>query len=725
MQKRVILIIILLLFILSFQRFTGFMVYSPDKNVTIPETFMQNLDVKNAKFYDENNNGLVDKIQLANKFDNVKIKSNNEERVIVSFKDKTSSVLELSQSDVQKLLKNPNLDKISLDYKFNLSLQDTVPLIKANYVHNIQLTNNITGSNSVCIIDSGIYSEHPAFTGKILNEYCFVDNDYLNDGIGYCYNNTEEYPDANDDIGHGTLIAGIVGGTNVIKGVAPDVKFVVVKVCNYFGQCYYSDLVKGINYCISNKDKYNISVITLSLGTWYVYSDRESCKLDNVEITNALENAFNSGIFVDVSSGNSHSSSGISAPSCLPSVTSVGATDKSDNIAYYSNIGSILDLLAPGSNINTTSCISNGSLCNPTGFTNAYSGTSFASPHVAGAAVLLIQYALKKYNITLTPTEIKEILKLSGKKINNYSRIDLLNAVNYFDVYFNESLDAWTDLNKNKSFYYFKSYLENTTFYANFSSRFEKSCILNFENNSYNMIFNINKSIFEFSYNITEFRDYNYSINCSDLNYSGIISKNDFNFYLNHSFKMFVKNLENKSLSGINLLIFDSNESVLYNQTVSDGEILNITEFLVLNGDFLNKTPHKIIVSYNDLYEERNLTINQSFLDQSNDNLFLFNITIETPIIPSSSGGSGGGGGGSSSIKKEIKTPEKTIETPKPKEISPKEDNTRFLEMQTIPKQEIIKENNYKLDYKSLFLLIPSLFILIFIYKRFKNKKRV
>src|SRR3989344_4389119 len=106
MQKRVILIIILLLIVFSFQKFTGYMVYSPDKNVTIPETFIQNLDVKNAKFYDENNNGLVDKVQLANKFDNIKIKSDNKERVILSFKDKTSNILELSQNDIEKLLKN-------------------------------------------------------------------------------------------------------------------------------------------------------------------------------------------------------------------------------------------------------------------------------------------------------------------------------------------------------------------------------------------------------------------------------------------------------------------------------------------------------------------------------------------------------------------------------------------------------------------------------------------
>jgi len=694
MQKRAILIIILLLIVFSFQKFTGFMVYSPDKNVTIPETFIQNLDVKNAKFYDENNNGLVDKVQLANKFDNIKIKSDNKERVILSFKDKTSNILELSQNDIEKLLKNPNINQISLDYKFNLSLQDSVPLIKANYVHNIQLTNNITGSNSVCIIDSGIYSEHPAFIGKILNEHCYVDNDFLGDKIGYCYNNTEEYSDANDDIGHGTLIAGIVGGTNVIKGVAPDVKFVVVKVCNYFGQCYYSDLIKGINYCVSNKDKYNISVITLSLGTGYVYSDQESCKLDNVEITNALENAFNSGIFVDVSSGNSHSSSGISAPACLPSVTSVGATDKSDNIAYYSNIGNILDLLAPGSNINTTSCVSGGSLCNPSGFTNAYSGTSFASPHVAGAAVLLMQYAKEKYNIILTPNEIKDILKFSGKKINNYSRIDVLNAVNYLDVYFNDSLDSWIDLNKNKGFYYFKTYLENITFYANFTSLKNSSCILNFENNSYNMNFNINKSIFEFSYNINEFKDYNYSVNCNDLNYSGIINKNDFNFYLNHSFKIFVKNLEDKSLSEVNLVIIDSNESILYNKTASDLEILNITEFLVLNGDFLNKTPHKIIVSYNNIYEERNLTINQSFLDETSDNLFLFNVSIETPVVstPSSSGGSGGGGGGSS-ITKETKVPEKVIENAKTEARAILENGRKALEAQKIKTIEEAKKD--------------------------------
>ncbi|MDD5650716.1 MAG: S8 family serine peptidase [Candidatus Nanoarchaeia archaeon] len=328
MKKRVIIAFILLLSLFTFQRLNGFFVYDSGKNISIPDTFVQDIQINNAKFYDENNNGLIDKIQLENKFDKLKINDYDKKRVIITFKNK-QLVKELTKNEIEELLKNPEVLSISEDSKYNLTLQDTIPLIGATNLH----LNNLTGINeTVCILDSGIYSEHPVFTNKIINEYCYSDDDYSDNNKGYCFNNTEEYPDANDDLGHGTIVAGIV------SDVAPETKLVIVKICNLYGGCLYSDLIKGINYCINNKDKYNISVITLSLGTGYVYNDPNSCNLDNIDITNSINNAYSNNIFVDASSGNSHSNDGISAPACLENITAVGATDKQDRIASYSTM---------------------------------------------------------------------------------------------------------------------------------------------------------------------------------------------------------------------------------------------------------------------------------------------------------------------------------------------------------------------------------------------------
>ncbi|MBU0929831.1 MAG: S8 family serine peptidase, partial [Nanoarchaeota archaeon] len=258
MNKRVgklVLVMIILFFgFLSFQRYTGFVAYSD--NITIPETFIQNLDVENVKLYDTNNNGLVDVIEPG-KLAKVKIKDTEKQRIIISFNDGSISVMELTEDDINELLKNTNIKSLSLDYKFNLTLQDTIPLINASLVYSIVITNNITGSDSVCILDSGIYSRHAAFKDRIIAKKCYADDDYIGNNNGYCANNTEESDSAEDDLGHGTLVAGIVGASDGITGVAPSSKLVIVKVCNYMGQCQYSDLIKGINYCINNKNNYN------------------------------------------------------------------------------------------------------------------------------------------------------------------------------------------------------------------------------------------------------------------------------------------------------------------------------------------------------------------------------------------------------------------------------------------------------------------------------------
>lgn len=734
------------------QNFTGFVVYNENNqeslNISIPETFIQDINVKNANFYDENNNGLVDKIELknSNKLTSININSEDQERVIVSYTNGNSEVQEINKRELDSLINNVEINTISPDSKFKIDLTQSVPIIKANILHNL----NITGDSAVCILDTGIYSEHPNFAGRIVNEYCFSDNDYLNDGIGHCYNNTEEYPDANDDLGHGTLVAGIVGSSVNLNGVAINSKIVAVKICSYAGECYYSDLIKGINYCIDNKDKYNISVITLSLGSSYTYDNYASCDLDNIEITNAMNRAYAEGIFIDVSSGNSYSRTGISTPACLANVTSVGATTKSDTIASYSNIAPLLSVLAPGSSIYSTVCVSGGSMCSSSGYASA-SGTSFASPHVAGSAVLLKQYVKEKYNSSLNPDLIRESLKNSGVVINfngaNYSRIDLVNATAYLDTIFmnlNETLDSWTDLEKEKPFYYYKSYLENITFYANLTKGYQPitngTCNLSLENETFLMNFNSNKNIFEYSKNISEFKDYNYSIICNNLTISGIILQNNFNFYLNHSLQIYVRNLENENLSNMQLVIYEfNNTNYSYNETISNGisNILNITEFLFVNSSFLNKTPHKILVYYGNESLEKELTINYSILTETSDNLFLLNISNNTQpvIVPStppsssgSSGGSGGSGGGSSSSTK--KSTQQTEQAPIVQPQEPQkfelheseEDETRTLET-TI--ETPVVEKGFKLEIKTIqYVIFFTLILLTLIFTFISHKKQ-
>jgi len=319
-------------------------------------------------------------------------------------------VVNVSRDDIKKLKNNPDIERIVLDEVKELFLNDSVQLINADSVHGIQINGiNITGlGETVCIIDSGVDYNHSAlgsgFGNKIIAGYDFVNND----------------TDPMDDMGHGTLVAGIIGSTDSkYKGIAPDSKIVAIKVCDAFG-CLTSNILAGIDWCINNSQTYNISVISMSLGAG-AYSDY----CNDVPEATAINSAFSNGIFVSVASGNNNMTNAISEPACVENATSVGATTKNDQIWNGTNRASILDLLAPGVNINSTYMGNTFEM---------RSGTSAAAPHVSGAALLMKQYAKLVGYSNISPYVIKTLLKRNGKDIYDeasgitFKRIDVLNA---------------------------------------------------------------------------------------------------------------------------------------------------------------------------------------------------------------------------------------------------------------------------------------------------------
>jgi serine protease AprX len=317
----------------------------------------------------------------------------------------------------------------------HLLLVQSVSLINADDVWPIQINlKNITGEGeTVCVLDSGIDSSHPDLSNKILDEHCFC--------TGYerpacCPESLNESDNASDDNGHGTHVAGIASANGLVKGVGLNTNIVAVKIANSSGDIISDDLLSGIEWCISHKDYYNISVITMSFGSSIMYNNSSLCDEYSEDITQAIDNATYENIFVVVSSGNINNINGISWPSCISNATSVGTIyDKDpfnenwsvctdafiaeiDDIACLTNRAEILDLLAPGFEINST--VPNGSCekCSNSGY-NSSSGTSMSAPHVAGAAALLMQYEKLKNSRTLTPAEIRNRLKDTGKLITD------------------------------------------------------------------------------------------------------------------------------------------------------------------------------------------------------------------------------------------------------------------------------------------------------------------
>ncbi|MEU4239318.1 S8 family peptidase [Actinoplanes sp. NPDC026619] len=202
------------------------------------------------------------------------------------------------------------------------------------------------------VLDGGVRVTHKEFGGRAVNGWDFVDDDAV----------------AQDCSGHGTHVAGTIGGATY--GVAKDVKLVAVRVLGCKGSGSYSDIIAGVNWVTEHAQK--PAVANMSLG------GTTSKALDD-----AVTRSMASGVVYAVAAGNDHRDACKQSPAHAPAVITVGATDEKDTRASFSNYGSCLDIFAPGARIVSASNGSNTA-------TKTMSGTSMASPHVAGAAALVL-----------------------------------------------------------------------------------------------------------------------------------------------------------------------------------------------------------------------------------------------------------------------------------------------------------------------------------------------
>jgi len=187
--------------------------------------------------------------------------------------------------------------------------------------------------------------------------------------------------------GHGTHVAGTIGGATY--GVAKNVTLYTVRVLDCSGSGTNASVIAGVDWVTAHAVKPAVANMSLGGGA-------------DAALDAAVTNSINSGVTYAIAAGNSRRDACKFSPARVPLAITVAATTNTDTRASYSNYGTCVDLFAPGSSITSAWYTS-------TTATNTISGTSMATPHVAGVAALYLQA-----HPTATPTEVTNAIKAAA-----------------------------------------------------------------------------------------------------------------------------------------------------------------------------------------------------------------------------------------------------------------------------------------------------------------------
>lgn len=229
---------------------------------------------------------------------------------------------------------------------------------------------------TVAVLDTGVDINHVCLKDRIIG--------------GKNFTNEGKEDDFTDWNGHGTHVAGIIAGNRVekgITGVAPECNLLIVKVLNRFGDGSFPSIVKGLEYAIEQ----DVDIINMSLGG----------RADDESLHKVIKKATDKGICICCASGNNGDGSAdtdeINFPGNYHEVIEVGAVDRDNSIAKFSNTNPEIDIVSYG--VNIMSAYKNNRYATT-------SGTSQATPHVSGALALIKEDFVKTYGVKPTEEEL-------------------------------------------------------------------------------------------------------------------------------------------------------------------------------------------------------------------------------------------------------------------------------------------------------------------------------
>ncbi len=312
-------------------------------------------------------------------------------------------------------------------------LDSSVPKIQADSVH---LSGFDGTGQTIAVLDTGVDADHPFLGGRVVSEACFSAGGDCPDGSSAQVGPGAGAPCAYapGGCGHGTHVAGIaIGLDDRLSGVAPGADLISIQIFTRFDGAvcgggptpcagsFTSDQVAALERVLALADTFPIAAVNMSIGGSTAFASPDVCDDANGARKAVIDHLRSVGVATVGAAGNDGFSSGLTSPSCISSIVSVGASTATDTVASFSNIASFLDLLAPGVGIESSE---------PSGAFGVMSGTSMAAPHVSAAIALL-----RQQSPTATIDELVERLRTTGVPITDprsgaeVPRISVLSAV--------------------------------------------------------------------------------------------------------------------------------------------------------------------------------------------------------------------------------------------------------------------------------------------------------